>query len=153
MGWGSNQGVKEVLDVFRTRHPECFLPKKESELEEQSHRLARFRYNAQGCQKLTRWSWQQQNRANKKRHPHPLNVQEENANENRHTPPLILTGELRWPEMRQGHHISNPKFLISLQHPKAFMRLCWCVSGVWGWLVVRTHKVILAAMSPLQKGW
>ena len=83
-------------------HPECFLPKKKSELEEQSHRLARFRYNAQGCQKLTRWSWQQQNRANKKRHPHPLNVQEENANENRHTPPLILTGELRWPEMRQG---------------------------------------------------
>ena len=43
--------------------------------------------------------------------------------------------------------------LISLQPTKAFMRLFWCVSGIWGWEVFTTaHKVILAATSPSQMG-
>ena len=51
------------------------------------------------------------------------------------------------------HRISNPKSLISLQPTKAFMRLSWCVSGIWGWEVFTTaHKVILAATSPSQMG-
>ena len=49
--------------------------------------------------------------------------------------------------------ISNPKSLIGLQPTKAFMRLSWCVSGIWGWEVFTTaHKVILAATSPSQMG-
>ena len=51
------------------------------------------------------------------------------------------------------HRISNLKSLISLQPTKAFMRLFWCVSGMWGWEVITTaHKVILAATSPSQMG-
>ena len=83
-------------------------------------------------------------------------LQEENANEKRHHHPRIFKGELRWPEMQQGlsYDTTFPIQNLCLQPPKAFMRLCWCVSGVWGWLVfTRTHKVILAATSPLQKGW
>ena len=56
---------------------------------------------------------------------------------------------LSYPDPTAPHFQS----LISLQPTKAFMRLFWCVSGIWGWEVfITAHKVILAATSPSQMG-